>query len=77
MRTAVDMAITTREHELEHAKENQDPTSLWRILSEAAEEGLTGLIEDEHHRRAAKGRGRRRVKQNSQVRTPPREEITF
>ena len=41
MRTAVDMAITAREDELECAKEDRDPTRLWRILSDVAQEGLT------------------------------------
>ena len=77
MRAAVDIAIMAREGDLERAKEQEDPTKLWQILSDAAEEGLVGLIEDEQLRRAAKGRGRHRVKHYSQVQTPAREEKIF
>ena len=77
MRAAVDIAIVAREEDLEWAKEQKDPTKLWQILSDAAEEGLVGLIENEQLRRAAKGRGRRRVKHYSQVQTPAREENIF
>jgi hypothetical protein len=77
MRAAVDIAIMAREGDLERAKEQEDPTKLWQILSDAAEEGLVGLIEDEQLRRAAKGRGRHRVKHYSQVQTPARVEKIF
>ena len=74
MRAAVDIAIVAREEDLEWAKEQKDPTKLWQILSDAAEEGLVGLIENEQLRRAAKGRGRHKVKHYSQVQTPPRDQ---
>ena len=77
MRAAVDIAITARAEDLELAREQKNPSKLWQILSDAAEEGLVGLIDDEQLRRAAKGRGRHRVKHYSQVQTPAREEQTF
>ena len=51
----VDEEVQARERELEDAREQEDPTALWRVLSAAAETGILGRIEDEEVRRSAGG----------------------
>ena len=59
--------VQAREEELEEAKRNGDPTTLWIVHSAAAEKGMLTLISDHQMRSTTGGRGRRKTAEYRQI----------